>query len=112
MRAEADEAESIQKSLTESQSVIEIESAKLQEELRAVSAQLGGMELAEAQGQASYWITRVAVAEQRTGRCDDKKRGKGQGGREVRCAAFRVDGALERSRHVIERPGHRKNIPA
>ncbi|NTW12234.1 MAG: hypothetical protein HGA30_02870, partial [Anaerolineales bacterium] len=63
LRAEADEAESIQKSLTESQSVIEIESAKLQEELRAVSAQLGGMELAEAQGQASYWSTRVAVAE-------------------------------------------------
>jgi chromosome segregation protein len=63
LRTEADEAESIQRSLTESQSVVETESSALQEELRAVSAQLSGMDLAEAQGQASYWGTRVAVAE-------------------------------------------------
>lgn len=63
LRAEADEAEAIQRNLVESQSAFETESAKLHEELREMSARLGGMDLAEAQGQASYWNTRAAVAE-------------------------------------------------
>ena len=63
LRAEAGEAEDIQKSLIESQSVIESESVKVHDELRVITAQLAETDLTETQGQASYWVTRVAVAE-------------------------------------------------
>ncbi|HEY5728414.1 MAG TPA: chromosome segregation protein SMC [Anaerolineales bacterium] len=63
LMSEVDEAETVQKGLIESQLEIESGSAKAQEVLRALSAQLSEMDLAEAQGQASYWVTRVAVAE-------------------------------------------------
>ena len=63
LKAEADEAESIQRSLNESLAAIESESEKAQGELRTMSAQLSGMDLGEAQTQTSYWSTRVAVAE-------------------------------------------------
>ena len=64
LRSEAAEAEAIQKNLIESQSSVEAGIAQVQEELHAMSAQLRDMDLAEAQGQASYWSTRLAVAEQ------------------------------------------------
>jgi len=64
LRTEAAEAESIQNSLIESQSSVESETASMQDEMQAMSAQLHEMDLAEAQGQASYWSTRLAVAEQ------------------------------------------------
>ena len=64
LKTEANEAEAIQKNLIESQSLVESETAKMQDELRAISAQLREMDLAEAQGQASYWSTRLAVADQ------------------------------------------------
>ncbi|HSG44612.1 MAG TPA: chromosome segregation protein SMC [Anaerolineales bacterium] len=63
LRADADEAKNIQKSLTESLAVIESESGKTQEEVRAMSAQLNEMDLGDAQAKTSYWSTRVAVAE-------------------------------------------------
>jgi chromosome segregation protein len=63
LRAEAAEAESLQKNLMESLSTVEAEAAKANEEWRALSARLSGMDLAEAQGQVSYWATRAAVAE-------------------------------------------------
>ena len=63
LKADIDEAESIQKSLIERLAVIESESEKAQQELRAMSAQLNEADLGEAQTQASYWSTRVAVAE-------------------------------------------------
>jgi chromosome segregation protein len=63
LKTEADEAEAIQKNLVESQSAVEAESVKAQDEVRLTSAQLAEMDLGEAQGQASYWSTRVAVAE-------------------------------------------------
>ena len=64
LKAEADEAEAIQRSLVESQASVEAETEQMQEELRAMSAQLREMDLAEVQGQASYWSTRLAVTEQ------------------------------------------------
>jgi len=64
LRTEVAEAESIQNSLIESQSAVESETARIQDEMQAMSAQLREMDLAEAQGQASYWSTRLAVAEQ------------------------------------------------
>jgi len=64
LRTEAAEAESIQNSLIESQSSVESETARMQDEMQAMSAQLREMDLAEALGQASYWRTRLAVAEQ------------------------------------------------
>jgi len=63
LKTEAAEAETSQKNLIESQSSVEAETARMQDELRTMSAQLREMDLAEAQGQASYWSTRVAVAE-------------------------------------------------
>jgi chromosome segregation protein len=63
LKADAAEAEAIQKNLMGSLSTIEAEAAKANEEWRALSARLSGMDLAEAQGQVSYWATRTAVAE-------------------------------------------------
>jgi len=63
LKAEAAEAESIQKSLTETLSNVEAELAKADAEWKEISSRLSGMDLAEAQGQVSYWATRKAVAE-------------------------------------------------
>ncbi len=63
LKAEAEEAASIRQNLIQSQSEVESESTRAQEEARAFAAQLTGMDLSEAQSQASYWGTRVAVAE-------------------------------------------------
>ncbi|MBI4761255.1 MAG: chromosome segregation protein SMC [Chloroflexota bacterium] len=63
LKAEAAEAESLQKSLTETLSRVEAELAKADEEGKEISARLSGMDLAEVQGQVSYWATRAAVAE-------------------------------------------------
>ncbi|GAB4459070.1 MAG: chromosome segregation protein SMC [Anaerolineales bacterium] len=63
LKAEAAEAEVIQGNLLESLSTIDAEAAKANEEGRVLSARLSGMDLAEAQGQVSYWATRAAVAE-------------------------------------------------
>ena len=63
LNTEVAEAESLQKSLTESLAAVETESARVHDELRAMSAQLSEADVVEAQGQASYWSTRVAVSE-------------------------------------------------
>jgi chromosome segregation protein len=63
MKAEADEAASIRMNLIQSQTEIETESGKVQAEVRLLSTQFNDMDMAEAQGQASYWNTRVAVSE-------------------------------------------------
>jgi chromosome segregation protein len=63
LRAEADEAASIRQNLIQSLSDIEAQSAKMQEDVRALSATSREMDMAEAQNQASYWSTRVAVVE-------------------------------------------------
>ena len=63
LQAEADEAASIRQNLIQSQSDVESHSSKAQEDVRALSEELRVMDLAEAQSQASYWSTRVAVAE-------------------------------------------------
>ncbi len=63
LKAEAEEAAAIQQNLIQSQSDVEIQSAGVQEDVRFLSEQLQSMDLAEAQNQASYWSTRVAVVE-------------------------------------------------
>ncbi|HXF84677.1 MAG TPA: chromosome segregation protein SMC [Anaerolineales bacterium] len=63
LKAEAEESASIRMKLIESQSEVEGQSRRAQEEIRSLSAQLNEMDLNEAQSQASYWATRVAVAE-------------------------------------------------
>ena len=63
LQSEAQEAASIRQNLIQSQSEIETESAAAREDARVLSAQLNEMDLTEAQGQATYWSTRVAVVE-------------------------------------------------
>jgi chromosome segregation protein len=63
LKTEADEAASIRINLIQSQTEVEAESAKANEEVRMLSTQFSEADLVEAQGQASYWSTRVAVAE-------------------------------------------------
>ncbi len=63
LKAEADEAALIRQTLLQSQSEVESQSSKAQEDVRALSEQLNTMDLADAQAQASYWGTRVAVVE-------------------------------------------------
>lgn len=63
LQAEADEAASIRQTLIQSQSHVESQSAQAHEDVRTFSEQLRTMDLAEAQSQASYWSTRVAVVE-------------------------------------------------
>src|SRR6266498_1373424 len=63
LKTEMEEAASIRQNLTESQAEVESRSTNAQEQIRVLSDQLAGMDLAESQSQASYWGTRVAVAE-------------------------------------------------
>ena len=63
LKAEADEAASIRQNLIHSHSELESRSAEVLDDVHALSERLGGMDLVEAQGQASYWGTRVAVVE-------------------------------------------------
>jgi chromosome segregation protein len=63
LKAEAEEAASIRQNLIQSQSDMESQTAQTHETLRILSEQLKAMDLAETQNQASYWSTRVAVAE-------------------------------------------------
>jgi|CXWL01.1.fsa_nt_gi chromosome segregation protein len=64
LNAEAGESASIQQKIIESQTEVEARSAESQEELKDVSAKLKEVSADELQEQASYWSTRVAVAEQ------------------------------------------------
>jgi chromosome segregation protein len=63
LKAEADEAASIRMNLIETQTQVETESAKAHDEMRLLTSQFSEADLVEAQGQASYWSTRMAVAE-------------------------------------------------
>lgn len=63
LQAEAEEAASIRQNLIQAQSQVENESAKAHADVRLLSDQLRAMDLAEAQNQASYWSTRLAVVE-------------------------------------------------
>ena len=63
LKAEAEEAASMRMNLIQSQTEIETESAKVQEEVRLLSTQFDDTDLADVQGQAAYWQTRVAVSE-------------------------------------------------
>ncbi|HSL30809.1 MAG TPA: chromosome segregation protein SMC [Anaerolineales bacterium] len=78
LQAEAAEAASTRETLVQSLAEIEAQAAKAQENVRTLSEQLRRMDLAEAQNQASYWSTRVAVAERAladaTSRRDERSR--------------------------------------
>ncbi len=63
LQAEADEAALTRQNLIRSQSEVESQSGKAQDDVRLLTEQLAVMDLAEAQSQASYWSTRVAVVE-------------------------------------------------
>jgi chromosome segregation protein len=63
LKADAEEATSTRENLMQSLSDIENQSAKAQEEIRLFSEQLGAMDVVDLSNQASYWSTRVAVAE-------------------------------------------------
>lgn len=63
LQAEADEAASIRQNLIQSQSEVASQSGKAQDDVRGLTEQLAAMDLAEAQSQAAYWSTRVAVVE-------------------------------------------------
>ncbi len=63
LKAEADEAESARRTLLESLSNVEAQSAKAHEEVRTFSEKLNAMDVADTLNQTSYWSTRVAVVE-------------------------------------------------
>jgi chromosome segregation ATPase len=78
LKSESEEAASIRQNLIQSQTEIETASVNAQNDVRALSAQLNEMELAEAQGQAAYWGTRVAVVRGPARmRAQDGRRGAG-----------------------------------
>ena len=63
LQAEADETTSNRNQILQSQSEIESQSVSAQDEVKLLSSQLTETDLAETQGQAAYWGTRVAVVE-------------------------------------------------
>ncbi len=63
LKAEAAEAASIRMNLIQTQAQVETESAQAHAEMRLLTSQFSEADLVEAQGQASYWGTRMAVAE-------------------------------------------------
>ncbi|HJQ15251.1 MAG TPA: hypothetical protein VJ830_10935, partial [Anaerolineales bacterium] len=72
LNVEVEEAAVIRQTLIQSQSDMASQTAGTHETLRVLSEQLREMDLAETQNQASYWSTRVAVAER--ARADAKSR--------------------------------------
>jgi chromosome segregation protein len=80
LKSELDEAASIHERLIESQADLETQSAQEQEQVRILSEQLAGMDLAEAQSQSSYWGTRLAVVERAL---QDARRRREERGKEV-----------------------------
>ena len=73
LEAEAQESASIQQRLIESQSEVEDRSADMQSQLKETAAKLAEISPDELQEQASYWGTRVAVAEQTVAGANAKK---------------------------------------
>ncbi|HJS17655.1 MAG TPA: chromosome segregation protein SMC [Anaerolineales bacterium] len=80
LKAEADEAASIRQNMIQSQAEIESRAAQIQQQVRELSEHLAGMEMSEAQSQASYWNTRLAVAERAL---EDARLRKEERGRDV-----------------------------
>jgi chromosome segregation protein len=80
LKSETDEAASLRERLIQSQTDLETQSAQEQEQVRMLSEQLAGMDLAEVQSQASYWGTRLAVVERAL---DDARRRREERGKEV-----------------------------
>lgn len=66
LKSEIGEAEAVRQNLIQSQTELESQSAESINRVHLLSEQLGGMDLMEAQEQASYWGTRVAVVEKAT----------------------------------------------
>ncbi|HXQ39235.1 MAG TPA: hypothetical protein VN843_34870, partial [Anaerolineales bacterium] len=66
LKSEIDEAVAVRQNLIQSQTELESQSAESINRVHLLSEQLGGMDLMEAQEQASYWGTRVAVVEKAT----------------------------------------------
>jgi len=73
LKAEADEAASIRQNLIHSQSEVESQSGRVREDVRILTAQLSETDLADVQGQATYWSTRVAVVERALGDASARK---------------------------------------
>ena len=73
LNVEVEEAAAIRQTLIQSQSDVESQTASTHETLRVLSEQLKEMDLAETQNQASYWSTRVAVAERALADASSKK---------------------------------------
>jgi len=73
LQAEAQESASIQKKITESQTEVERLSSEAQSQSKDIHARLTEMAADELQEQASYWSTRVAVAEQSVASASAKK---------------------------------------
>ncbi|HEX5836847.1 MAG TPA: chromosome segregation protein SMC, partial [Anaerolineales bacterium] len=63
LKAEADEAALLRQNLIQSQAEVESRSMEIQDQARSLTERLAEMDLAEAQSQASYWNTRLAVVE-------------------------------------------------
>jgi chromosome segregation protein len=73
LKADAEEAAAARQNLIQSQSELESRTAQTQESLRMLSEQIKGIDLADTQNQASYWSTRVAVAERALADANSRK---------------------------------------
>jgi chromosome segregation protein len=73
LRVEMEEATSIRVTLVQSQSDLESQTLQTHETVHLLSEQLKAMELVETQNQASYWNTRVAVAERALADANSRK---------------------------------------
>jgi chromosome segregation protein len=80
LQAEVDDAAASRERLIQSQAELETQSAQEQEQVRVLSEQLAGMDLAEVQSQASYWGTRLAVVERAL---EDSRRRREERNKEV-----------------------------
>ncbi|MCC6300008.1 MAG: chromosome segregation protein SMC [Anaerolineales bacterium] len=80
LKSEMDEAASVQMNLNQTLAEIESGSASVHEDVRVLMLQLSESDLAETQNQATYWGTRVAVAERAL---EDARVRKEERGKEV-----------------------------
>ena len=73
LQADIEEASASRQHLIQTQSELESQTVKLQENMQGLSDQLRAMDLAESQNQASYWSTRVAVVERALADANSRK---------------------------------------
>jgi chromosome segregation protein len=108
LEVEARESASIQQKITESQAGVETYSSEAQLQLKEITAKLKEVSADELQEQASYWGTRVAVAEQSVAGALAKKEERGKEIMRLDVRRAELMSRLQEAEHSLNMLDHEK----